>query len=83
MSAWTVLKDLEKKKLPDKECFYSSVKDRTTVDNGKKLDGHKIDKDHLMCKKFLKKFNMKNRGDYHDYYFCYELMFLESLLTRA
>ena len=24
-------------KLPDKECFYSSVKDRTTDDNGKKF----------------------------------------------
>ena len=71
MSAWTVLKDLEKKKLPDKECFYSSVKDRATGDNGKKLDGHKIDKDYLMCKKILKKSNMKNIGDYHDYYFCY------------
>ena len=27
-------------KLPDKECFYSSVKDGTTEDNGKTLDGH-------------------------------------------
>ena len=26
-------------KLPDKECFYSSVKYGTTNDNGKKLDG--------------------------------------------
>ena len=26
--------------LPDKECFYSSVKDGTTEDNGKTLDGH-------------------------------------------
>ena len=71
MSAWTVLKYLEKKKLPDKECFYSFVKDRTTDYNGKKLDGHKSDKDYLMCKKILKKFNMKNIGDYHGYYFCY------------
>ena len=28
------------KKLPDKKCFYSSVKDGTTGDNGKKLDGN-------------------------------------------
>ena len=41
-----------KKKLPDKECFYSSVKDGITGDNGKKLDSHISDKDHLTCKKF-------------------------------
>ena len=29
-----------KEKLPDKECFYRSVKDQRTGDNGKKLDGH-------------------------------------------
>ena len=55
-------------KLPDKECFYSSVKDRTTDDNGKKLDGYISDKDHLACKKIWNKFNMKNMGDYHDHY---------------
>ena len=27
-------------KLSDKECFYSSVKDGTTVDNGEKLKCH-------------------------------------------
>ena len=27
-------------KFPDRECFYSSVKDGTTGDNGEKLDGH-------------------------------------------
>ena len=34
-------------KLPDRECFYNSVKDRTT-DNGKKLDGHISDENYLM-----------------------------------
>ena len=34
------------KNLPDKECFYSSVKDGTTVDNGKKLDGHISDENY-------------------------------------
>ena len=33
------------------ECFYSSVKDETTGDNGEKLDGHISDADYLMCKK--------------------------------
>ena len=37
------------KKLPDKKCFYSSVKDRTTGDNGEKVNGHINDKDYLTC----------------------------------
>ena len=45
-TTWTVLKDLEKKKRLDKEFFYSSVKDGTTGDNGKKLDGHIRDTDY-------------------------------------
>ena len=67
-------------KLPDKKCFYSSVKDETTGDNGKKLDGHISNKDHLTCKNIWNEFNMKNMGDYHDHY---ELMFLNSLFTHA
>ena len=51
-----------------KECFYSSVKDGTTNDNGKKLDGHINDKDYLMCKEICNEFNMKNMGHYHDHY---------------
>ena len=38
-------------KLPDRKCFYNSVKGGTTSDNGKKLDGHISDKDYLTCKR--------------------------------
>ena len=62
------LKRFSEEKLPDKECFYSSVKDRTTDDNGKILDGHISDEDHLTVKKIWNDFNMKNMGDYHDHY---------------
>ena len=55
-------------KLPDKKYFYSSVKDRTTDDNGEKLDGQMSDKDYLMCNKIWNELNMKNMGDYHDHY---------------
>ena len=55
-------------KLSDKECFYSSVKDGTTGDNGRKLDGHISDEDYLTCEKIWNEFNMKNIGDYHDHY---------------
>ena len=62
-------------KLPDKECFYSSVKDGTTGKNGEKLDGHINNEDYLTCNKIWNEFNMKNVGDYHDHYlqklFCY------------
>ena len=37
-----------KNKLPDKKCFYISVKDRITEYNGKKLDGHISDEDYFM-----------------------------------
>ena len=40
-------------KLPDRKCFYSSVKDGTTGDNGKKLDDHISNEDYLTCKKKL------------------------------
>ena len=53
--------------MPDKECFYSSVKDGITGDNGKKLNGYISDKDYLACKNIRKEFNMKNMGDYHDH----------------
>ena len=40
-------KRFDEEKLPDKKCFYSSVKDGTTADNGEKLDGDISDKDYL------------------------------------
>ena len=55
-------------KFADKKCFYSSVKDGTTSDNGEKLDGHITDKDYLTCNKIWNEYNMKNMGDYHDQY---------------
>ena len=38
-------KRFNEEKLPDKKCFYSSVKNGTTGGNGKKWDGHIIDED--------------------------------------
>ena len=61
-------KRFNEEKLPDKECFFSSKKDGTTVDNGGKLDGHISDEDYLTCEKIWNVFGMKNMGDYHDHY---------------
>ena len=44
-------KGFNEEKLPDKKCFYSSVKYGTTNNNGKKLDGHISHKNYLMYKK--------------------------------
>ena len=60
-------KRFNEEKLPDKKCFYNSVKDGTTGDNGKKLDGH-INENYLTCKKIWYEFNIKNMSDYHDHY---------------
>ena len=56
------------KKLPDKNFFYRSLKDGTTDDNDKKLNGHKTDEEYITCTKVWNEFNMKNIGDYHDHY---------------
>ena len=61
-------KRFSKEKLPDKKYFYSSVKERTTGDNGEKLYGHISNKNYLTCNKIWNKFSMKNLGDYHDHY---------------
>ena len=70
MSTWTILKDLVKK-----NCLIKNVKDGTTSNNCKELNGHISNKDYLTCNKIWNEFNMKNMGDYHDHYlkkmFCY------------
>ena len=59
-------KRFSEEKLPDKVCFYSSLKDGTTGDNCKKLDGHVWNEFGIGI---WNEFNMKNMGDYHDHYF--------------
>ena len=63
-----IFKRFDEEKLPDKECFYRSVKDGKTGENGEKLDGHISDKEYLTCKKIWDVFKMKNMGDYHGLY---------------
>ena len=70
-------------KLPDKECFYSSVKDGTTGDDGKKLDSHISDEDYLTCKKVWNEFNMENMGDYHDHYLKKDVLLFADVVRKS
>ena len=69
-------KRFDKEKLPDSECFYSSVKDGTSGDNGKKLDGHISNENCLMYNKIWNEFNMKNMGDYHNHHLKKDVLLL-------
>ena len=75
-------KRFNEEKLPEKECFYSSAKDGKTGDNGKKLDSQIVDKNYLMCKKILNKFNMKNIGDYYDHYLKKDVLLLADIFEK-
>ena len=75
-------KRFNQKKLPDKECFYSSVKDGTTGDNGEKLDGHVSNEEYLTCKTILNEFNMKNMGEYHNHYLKKDVLLLTDVFEK-
>ena len=75
-------KEFSEEKLLDKKCFYSSVKDGTTGDNGEKLDGHISDEDYLTCNKIWNEFNMKNMGDYHDHYLKKDVLLLADVFEK-
>ena len=68
--------------MPDKKCFYSSVKDGTTGNIAKKLDGHISDKDHLRCKKIWNEFNVKNMGNYHGHYLKKDVLLLTNVFEK-
>ena len=53
--------------MPDKKYFYRSLRDGTTGDDSKKLDGHISNEEYLTCEKIWDVFDMKNIGDYLDH----------------
>ena len=67
-------------KLPDRECFHSSVKDRTAGDNDEHIDGHISDEDY--CNKIWNEFNMKNTGDYHNHCLKKDVLLLADVFER-
>ena len=75
-------KRFAEEKLPDRECFYSSLKNGTTGDNDEKLNGHISDEDYLKCKKNWIELNMKNMGDYHDHYLKKDVLLLADVFEK-
>ena len=69
-------KRFSEKKVPDKVCFYSTVKDGTAGDNSEKLNGHISNEDYLTYKKIWNEFNIKNIGDYHNHYLKKDILLL-------
>ena len=61
---------------------YSSVKDRTTYDNGEKLDNHISDEDYLTCHKIWSEFNIKNVGGYHDHYLKKDVLLIADVFKK-
>ena len=75
-------KRFNEEKLPHKKCFYSSVKDGKTGDNGKKLDGHVSYKDYLTYKKNWNTFSMKNMSHYHDHHLKNDVLLLADVFEK-
>ena len=75
-------KRFSEEKLHDRKCFYSSVKDGTTDDNGEILDGHINDEEYLTCKETWDKFDMKNMSDYHDHYLKLDVLLLTYVFEK-
>ena len=76
-------KKFSEEKLPDRKSFYSSIKDGTTEDNGKKLDGHISYEEYLTCKNIWDVFGMKNMGDYHDHFFKKDVLLLADVFWKV
>ena len=57
--------------------LYRSLKDGTTDDKGKNLDGHVSDEEYLTYIKIWNKFNMKNMGDYHNHFLKKDVLSLD------
>ena len=75
-------KSFNEEKLPDKKCFYNSIKDRKIGDDGKISDGHRDVNDYLTCKKTWNKFKMKNVVDYYDHYLKKDILLLADVYEK-
>ena len=68
--------------MPAKKCIYKSLKNGTTDDDGKKVDGHISHEEQLTCEKNWDLFDMKNMGDYHDNYLKKDALLLADIFEN-
>ena len=68
--------------MPDKKCFYRSLKNGRTGEDGKKLGGRISHEEYLMCEQIWDVFGMKNMGDYHDHYLKKDVLLLADLFEK-
>ena len=61
-------KRFNEKKSPARKYFFSSIKKEKISNDCKIWEGHISVKDYLTCGKIWDKFEIKNKGDYHDHY---------------
>ena len=69
-------------KLPNKKQLHSSIKNGKIGDDGTISDGHIDVNDYLTCKKSWDKFEMKNKGDYHDHYLKKDALLLADVFEK-
>ena len=69
-------------KLPAKNFFYSSIKDRKIGDDGKISDNQIDVNDYLTFKKTWDKFTVENMGDYHDHYLKKDVLLLAYVFEK-
>ena len=82
MSTWIVLKDLTKKNYLLENAFFCSTKIGKIGNGGKKSNGHIRFKYYLTCEKIWDKFDMKNRGDYHNHYLKKDVLLLADVFEK-
>ena len=58
------------------------MKDGTTGDNEKKINGDLSDEEYLSCNKIWNKFNMKNMGNYQDHCLRKDVLFLADVFEK-
>ena len=75
-------KRFSEKKLPDKKCFYRSLKDEITCDNGENVNDHMTDEEYLAYTKIWNKFNIKNMVDYLDHCLKKDVLLLADLFEK-
>ena len=62
--------------------FFSSIKKGKIVDDGKSSSGHISIEDYLTCEKIWDKFEIKNKGDYHDHYLKKDVLQLADIFEK-